>query len=164
MKHHSSLSSILLLAFAALSTMQLTALSYDSPERPDNAYSAPMRADMDFAPGRLIAADEDGYAAAAADEAGLVVLGRVRAEVSSEGLANGEKRVAFDHGVFAFDNSTAHPVTNSLMGRPVYVEDDVTVSSDPGVNGIFAGICRGFEGSGKVWVDTKQAALLQAVV
>ena len=153
-----------ILAFAALFTMNLSALDYSAPERPDNSYSVPMRADTDFSPGRMLAVDLEGYAAQAADEEGLVVLGRLRQSSDSTGYANGEVKAVYDHGVFAWDNSTAYPVTMAQFGRPVFVEDDITVTSEPGTHSIFAGICRGFEPSGKVWVDSKLAAVLQASV
>jgi hypothetical protein len=153
-----------ILGIIALFTMQLSALDYSSPTRPDNSYSVPMRADMEFFPGRLVAVDADGLAAEAADAEGLTVLGRIRAGAESHGLADRETVVSFDIGVFAYDNSSNAPVTDLHYGKPIYVEDDITVTSDPGDHSIYAGICRGFEGSGKVWVDVRMACVLQAAI
>lgn len=126
----------------------------DVPERPDNAHSVPVRADDVFSVGRMVCVDVDGYGAAAEDAAGLRMLGRVRNNVDATGLEDGETRVVFDVGVFAFDNDGADPVTQAHYLRPVFVADDVTVSASPGSHNVVAGICRGFEGS-KVWVDSK---------
>jgi hypothetical protein len=156
MKNASSL--IILLAFAGLANLTANAMNitppFDSPERPDLSHSVPMRGEADFGLGRILAVDAFGYGAPAADEAGLIVLGRIRSSVEAFGLLDGERFVSFDVGVFAFRNSGAHPATAESYGRPLFIEDDVTVSADPGENAVMAGFCRGFEGS-LVWVDMK---------
>jgi hypothetical protein len=155
--------SLFLILLTALFFMPLiTDASFSAPERPDHTYSLPMLADAEFHPGRLVAVDGLGFAAEAADEAGLVVVGRIAQGAESFNLANGEGRVIYNPGVFSFLNDPTNPLTQEHHGRPCYVVDDITVGSDPGDNGIYAGLMRGLTPEGQVWVDTRAAALLQA--
>jgi len=132
---------------------------YDSPTRPDGAHSIRVRGDAIFAEGRIVACDADGYAIAAADEEGLITLGRINTPLDATGEVDGARAVVFDIGVFAYNNSGGNPVTAAHYGKPVFIEDDITVTIDPGTNNVFAGICRGFTGS-KVWVDMRTLPLL----
>jgi len=133
--------------------------TFDSPTRPDGAHSIRVRGDSIFAEGRIIACDAEGYAIAAADTEGLTVLGRINTALDATDEADGALSVVFDIGVFAFNNSGTNPVTVAHYGKPVFIEDDITITVDPGTNNIFAGICRGFTGS-KVWVDMRTLPLL----
>jgi hypothetical protein len=134
---------------------------YDSPTRNDDTHSVPMRADATFSAGRIVCVDGEGYAAEAADAAGLIVLGRCREAVDAAGLNDGEGRCVFDVGVFAYTNSAAHPVLPHHYGRPVFIEDDVTIRATPGANNVFAGFARGFTGS-QVWVDMRPLPMIAA--
>jgi hypothetical protein len=43
-------------------------------------------------------------------------------------------------GIFTYDNSTANPVTRANIGYVVYAEDDHTVGTSKGTNGVVAGV------------------------
>lgn len=134
---------------------------FDSPTRPDEAHSVPVRADDVFVNGKILAVDAEGYGAEADDAAGLIVLGRIRESVDATDLNNGALSVAFDIGVFGYKNSGTSPVLPSHYGRPVFIEDDVTVTASPGTHNVFAGFCRGFTRS-LVWVDMRSLPMLAA--
>lgn len=145
-----------------LAILAMTLFSpYDSPTRDDGSHSVPVRGDAIFSSGRILAVDDEGYAVEAADAAGLIVLGRISKDIDATDLSDGDVVVPFDVGVFAFANSGAGPVLAEHYGRPVFIEDDVTVTADPGDNNVFAGFCRGFLDS-RVWVDMRVLPMLAA--
>lgn len=86
----------------------------------------------------------------ASDKADLVVYGRVEGKVDN---SEGGLRAKIKAGVFKWANSSSNPVTNSHLKQVCYVEDDQTVSSDPGTNGVIAGAVVAVDSDG-VWVDT----------
>jgi len=57
-------------------------------------------------------------------------------------------------GVFLMNNSSTHPLTNAYIGKVCYVEDDNTVSHDPGSYAVRAGVVHNVDDDG-VWVDTE---------
>lgn len=110
----------------------------------------------------MVGVDLYGYAISPADVAGLLVVGRVRSSIDAAELADGAVRCVFDVGLFAWSNASGDPVTMASYGRPVFIEDDVTVRAGPGDNAVLAGICRGFAQDGKVWVDSKVLPMIGA--
>lgn len=139
--------------------MPLSRLNYDSPTRPDDAHSVPVRADALLYQGKILALDAQGYGVEAEDAAALTILGRISADVDATDRADGEVKVVFDLGVFGYENSSDSPVLDSHYGRPVFIEDDTTVRADPGDHNVFAGFCRGFTGR-QVWVDMRVLPLI----
>lgn len=127
-------------------------------------FSLPAKAGQVYWAGRLLAVDlADGRAAAAADAAQRVVLGRIEHTVDNRSGANDAVAVPYRLGTFCFNNSTSHPILGEAYGQPCYIEDDITVSANPGENNVFAGIFRGFPNLGNgVWLDLAPLPLLAA--
>jgi hypothetical protein len=137
---------------------------FDSKSRFDREYSLPAKAGRTYWQGRLLAVDlTDGRATAAADAASTVVLGRIERTVDNSAGPNDAKVVPYRVGTFGYRNSTLHPILGTGYGQPCFIEDDITVSANPGNNNVFAGFFRGFPNLGTyVWVDTQPLALLAA--
>jgi len=134
--------------------------AFAAATRFDQVFSLPAKAEREYAAGRLLAVDlADGRAARAADTAGLMVVGRCEVYVDNTEGNNDDVMVRYITGTFSYNNSTAHPIPQSHYGKPVFVENDTTVGTDPGTNNIFAGFFRGFE-RGKVWIDTRPLPML----
>lgn len=113
--------------------------------------------------GSLAAANAAGHLVPASDTANLKVLGRVETDSlnsvfdNSQGAA-GDLVATVKRGCFVLANSVANPVTQSLIGHTVYVEDAQTVASESEAS-IAAGVFLGFEDGDttKVIVDTARA-------
>lgn len=98
--------------------------------------------------GSIVAVDADGYAVAASDASGLLVVG------AAQHYADAGEQITVKSGVFGMDNSSAHPCTNgSNMNNLVYIEDDHTVGTDGGTYSIKAGVMRYLDGEGTVWAE-----------
>lgn len=134
--------------------------------RPDLIYSLPAKAESIYYRGRLLAVDtRDGRAAAAADSPYLQVLGVIRDTIDNSTGAHGDKVVVYDTPTALFDNSGTDPITQARYGRPIFVEDDITVRATPGDNNVFAGFFRGFRNTTdtrQVWVETRPLPLFAA--
>ena len=90
--------------------------------------------------GGLVCANSNGAAVAAADTAGLKVIG-----IAEQTVASGET-VIVRRGVFALANDTNAPVTAASIGKLVYILDDQTVTIAGGAtNDVVAGLFLGFE-------------------
>lgn len=83
--------------------------------------------------------------------AGAVALGRAQESVDNTYGQSGDAFVSVSTGCFAYANSATDPVTRSMIGRPVYVEDDETVSGTDAGMRCQAGICFDIDEAG-VWV------------
>jgi len=112
----------------------------------------PMAASNKVYAGHMAALNASGYCVAAADAAGLKVIGMQEAQVDNSTGANGALSALVRRGkLFYFANSTTNAVTQAHVGGNVYVEDAETVASDGGTNDIVAGKCWAVD-SGGVWV------------
>lgn len=90
--------------------------------------------------GGLVCANASGAAVAAADTAGLKIIG-----IAEQTVASGET-VVVRRGVFPLENDTNAPVTAASIGKLVYVLDDQTVTLASGAtNDVVAGLFLGFE-------------------
>jgi len=99
--------------------------------------------------GGMAAANAAGFIQAAADAAGLKVVGMSEEQVDNTGGANGDKDVQLRRKkAFIFKNSATNAVTEAHIATDIYVEDDETVSSYGGVNSIVAGKCVGIVTAG----------------
>jgi len=136
----------------------------NTPERSGQFLeNLPVEASTILFAGSLAAANAGGNLVPASDTANLKVLGRVEAGSlesvfdNSQGAA-GDKTATVKRGVFVLSNSVANPVTKSLIGNPVYVEDAATVASE-GSHSVVAGIFLGFADGDttQVIVDTTRA-------
>ncbi len=110
----------------ALETPRLTVKLNDSKLK-----VVPVKAGAMIFQGALVAAD-GGLAVPAAARAGLVVLGMARAGADNRSGAAGAVSVEVERGVFAWGNDAAAPVTQALLGKPVYAVDDQTVAATDG--------------------------------
>jgi len=111
--------------------------------------------------GILVALNAGGFLVAAADTAGLRVIGRSEEQVDNTAGGNGDLLCNVLRGVFLFDNSTVSAIVAADLGKQVFVEDDHTVSKLGGTNKIKAGRFVGFGGdptgsdTTQVWIDTR---------
>jgi hypothetical protein len=122
----------------------------------EEVFSLPAKAATEYFKGRLLAVNSDGRATAAAALAGLIVVGLIHSTVDNSAGAHGDVVVPYRLGTFLMDNDGVSPLTQAHVGRPCFIKDDITVTSDPGENNVFAGIFRGFHNNGSgVWVDTR---------
>lgn len=135
---------------------------YNAPERDGNVLSIPVAAATHLYAGPLVARDANGRAVAAADTAGLRVIGRSEEEVDNSAGAAGAVSILVKRGVFRYNNSATQAVTQAYLGQLVYVEDDTTVAIST-TNKIVAGRVVAVETAG-VWIDTRPAAIAAALV
>ncbi len=98
--------------------------------------------------GGLLAIDSTPEIQMASDTAGLIVVGV--SELYVDNTSDGEYATA-KTGCFKFNNSSGNAVTAEHIGKTCWVEDDNTVASDPGTNGIEAGEVYQVDTDG-VWV------------
>ena len=95
-----------------------------------------------------------GFAVPASPDAELI-LGMARVGADNRAGAAGDVTVEIERGVFAWDNDAAAPVTQALLGQPVYVLDDMTVSASDGAGTRpEAGVLYQLDSAG-VWVETR---------
>lgn len=101
--------------------------------------------------GTLAALNSSHQLVAATDAASRRVVGIFAEEVDNSAGSAGDVNAAVDIGCFKFDNSGSNALTDAHIGRVCYVEDNQTVSSDPGTNAVVAGIVAKVDTDG-VWV------------
>ncbi|MBO5724995.1 MAG: hypothetical protein J6S58_09230 [Lentisphaeria bacterium] len=90
---------------------------------------------------------ESGKAEPAADQAGLVVAGRV------EGFSAGGKAI-IKSGVFKYDNGTdEEKVTLNELNKTVYILDDHTFGRLGGTHKIRGGVLRDIDSDGQLIVE-----------
>lgn len=135
---------------------------FDAPARAGDSITLPVAAATVLFAGGLAAINAAGNALPAADTADLRVVGRIREDVDNGAGDAGDKTVNVERGVYRYLNSAADPVTAAHVGGRAYVEDDSTVSSDPGDNNVVAGEVVEVDSDG-VWIDTRKATELAAV-
>lgn len=83
------------------------------------------------------------------------VHGRANQGADNRGGAAGDVSVEVERGVFAWENDAAAPVTQALLGQPVFVLDDQTVSASDGAGTRpQAGILYQIDSAG-IWVETR---------
>jgi hypothetical protein len=117
----------------------------------------PVKAATTIYQGTLVARDANGWAVPAADAANLVVLGIAKADVVNAG-ANGALSIEVERTAALFENSAAAAITQALVGRTCFVEDDNTVRGTGGTNSIKAGEVIEVSSEG-VWVNVGTAPL-----
>ncbi|HWP52228.1 MAG TPA: hypothetical protein VN626_11080 [Clostridia bacterium] len=97
--------------------------------------------------GGLVAADATGKAVPATKAASLTAIG-----CAEENAAAGNY-VSVRRGTFLWDNSSTDAVTEALIGKSCYMEDDCTVAATATGSSV-AGTVLGFEGD-QVIVETR---------
>ncbi len=100
-----------------------------------------------------------GEAEMASDSANLVVGGRVESYIDN---TNDGLYVNLKVGCFRWNNSETNAVTVANLNRIVYIEDDNTISSNPGDNAVIAGVLVEIETAG-VWVDNTPSGIAAAL-
>lgn len=107
--------------------------------------------------GGIVAIDSTGEASMASDTLGLRVLGicPLTQDNADDGLYTAAQK-----GVYRVGNSSTAPVTDALVGKPCYVEDDQTVAANS-TNLVAAGLVFAVTADG-VWVDFSSAAISAA--
>lgn len=104
--------------------------------------AVPVAASTKIEAGNLVALDADGYLVHAADTAGLTVIGVSEETKDNSAGADGALTCLVRRKkAFLFENSATNAVTQALVGKSVYVEDSVTMSSAAADNDIVAGKC-----------------------
>lgn len=94
-----------------------------------------------------------GFAVPAGPDA-EVILGRAEEGADNREGAAGDMRVRVMRGVYAWENDAAAPVTDALLGQPVFALDDQTVSASDGAGARpEAGTLYQIDDAG-IWVET----------
>jgi predicted RecA/RadA family phage recombinase len=132
----------------------MAALTQDraTPYREGIEIEFPVAAAVKIYAGSLVCANAQGFAAPAADTAGLKFLGVALEQVDNTGGANGGKVVRLRRsGVFEFN---AASITQAMVGDPMYVKDDNTFDDAGGcTNDIKAGVLVKYVTDTKGWID-----------
>ena len=90
--------------------------------------AVPVAATKKIFAGSLVAADANGYATPGAVATTLTALGRAEETVDNTAGANGAVSVLVRRkAAFKFGNKAGDLVTQALMGKNCYIEDDQTV-------------------------------------
>ena len=113
----------------------------NTPEYVDNTFVT-VEAGGTIYEGGMVAINSSGKAVAAADTAGLKVIGR------AENPAVSGDKVKIRMGVFGWDNDQTNAVAAKDVGKLCYVVDDHTVSIDDQTNGVVAGVVKGVDADG----------------
>ena len=113
----------------------------NTPEYVDNTFIT-VTAGGTIYEGGMVAINGSGAAVAAADTAGLKVVGREETPATSGG------KVKVRMGVFGWDNDTTSGCSATDVGKPCYVVDDHTVAIGGTSNGVIAGIVKDVDGDG----------------
>lgn len=129
---------------------------FDAIDRPGLKLSIPVAAATLLLTGALGAVDAAGRAVAAANTAGLRVIGRIEEDADNSAGAAGDINATIKRGVFRYKNSAVNAVTQAYIGKQVYVEDDVTVATTS-TNKVIAGRVIEVTADG-VFIDTRDGA------
>lgn len=115
-------------------------------------YEWPVAAGVTIYRGALVVIDNTGAAKPGVAATGLVAVGR--AETGTLDITP-TARVRTRRGIFAFANSTGADLIGAAnWGAPVYIVDDQTLAlTNGGGTRSQAGICRGLDEAGRVYVE-----------
>jgi hypothetical protein len=117
----------------------------NTERRSGEELALPVAAATKIYAGIMVALNAAGYLVAAADTAGLKVIGRSEQQVDNLGGANGALLCHVRRGVYLFDNSTTNALDADDLFEDCFVEDDHTVA-ETSTNGVKAGRFVGFGG------------------
>jgi len=126
----------------------------DTPFRTGEVISLPVEASTTIYTGTMVAVNASGNAVPAEDTASIQVIGRADADGLNASGSAGDISIPVRRGVFKFNISTAHPVTQADVGGVVVVEDDNTVASTS-THSITAGVLLEVTSDGFAWVDCR---------
>lgn len=138
----------------------MAALTNDrnTPRRDGDVFEVPVAAATLIYAGAMVARDADGNAVAAADTAGLVVIGRAEVRADNSAGADGAISVTVRRGVFAWSHSG---LTRADLGKVLYATDDQTVATTS-TNKAPAGILVDVDSDG-AWVKVGVDAVIDRV-
>lgn len=133
----------------------MTAATADrnTPLKDGEIITVPVAANTLIRAGVIVCANAQGDAVEGSTAEGLTYLGRSEASVDNTGGAAGAVVVPVRRGLmFQWANAADDPVTQALLGKPCYVEDNQTVAATNGGNTRSpAGYVYGVDADG-VWV------------
>jgi hypothetical protein len=133
--------------------MSAATAAINTPERPGTTTSYPIAAATVLYAGALVALNSSGNAVAAADTAGLRVVGRAEETVDNSAGAAGALSIPVKEGVFKYSNSGTAAVDADDKGKLCFIEDDNTVA-ETSTHKVHAGRVVDVESDG-VWIDTR---------
>jgi hypothetical protein len=115
--------------------------------------SLPVAGGANIKAGAIAAAAADGYVQQGVTATTLTYLGRAEEAVDNTAGADGAKTVTVRRGkAFKWKNSGINAVTQALLGKNCWIEDDETVAgTDGGATRSIAGKVLGIDSDG-VWV------------
>ena len=119
----------------------------------DENTTYPVAASTTLYAGSLVCINTSGYAVAAADTAGLRLVGVAKAQADNSSGSAGDVNIEVYH-VGAFE-CTSSGLTIANEGDPVWVSDDQTVTTTPG--NVFAGVLRDYVSATSAFVDIEPA-------
>lgn len=132
--------------------------------RNGNAFQFPVAASTKLLAGVMWALDGSNRLVNASDAAARRVVGVGWEEVDNSAGSAGDLNGDVHGGIYLLANGTS-ALTDAHIGQIVFVEDNQTVQSTPGTNGVAAGILRKVDTAG-VWVEvgaqTRQPAMIYA--
>lgn len=142
----------------------MTALTKDrnTPRLQGDHRSGALAAAVLVFAGALVMRNAAGFLVQGQTAVGLVGVGRAQERVDNTDGADGDKVLAYQPGVFRFENSAgADEITAADIGKPVFAVDDQTVAKTDGTaTRSPAGIVEDLDANG-VWVRL-DAALTNA--
>lgn len=130
--------------------MSAATVSIPTDRRQAAQFSFPLTAIKSLI-GTLAALNSSHQLVAATDAASRRVVGIFAEEVDNSAGSAGDVNAPVEVGCFKLSNSGTNALTDAHIGRVCYVEDNQTVSSDPGTNAVVAGIVAKVDTDG-VWV------------
>lgn len=120
-------------------------------QRDGRVYQFPVAAATKLLAGVLWALDASNRLVNASDAAARRVIGVGHEEVDNTDGSAGDLNGNVHVGLYKLVNGT-DTLTDAHIGKVVFVEDNQTVQSTPGTNGVKAGILRKVDSDG-VWVE-----------
>lgn len=132
--------------------MSAATVSQRLDQRDGRIFQFPVAAATKLLAGVLWALDGNNRLVNASDAAARRVVGIGRDEVDNSAGAAGDLNGDAHVGIFKLVNGAA-ALTLAHKDKVCFVEDNQTVGSSPGTNGVVAGIVRAIDADGGVWVE-----------
>lgn len=137
---------------------------YNPAEKPGAFFAKlPVLASTSLLAGDLVTVSAAGYAkkpASTSGSAGEVMAGVAQEDVDNASGSSGDLEVLVKRGVYKIPVSDTDPPTLVNVGRPVYAEDEGTVSTGANTE-VVAGILLGFDADGDAYVDVGAAPVAE---
>ena len=123
--------------------------SRDTHRKDLGVTSYPVAAATTIYKGGMVALNSGGYLVAAADTAGLLVVGAAAENVDNSAGANGALSAQVRRGKARFNASS---ITQAMVGQIMYVVDDNTFDETTPANSVIAGILDEYVGATDGWL------------